>query len=47
MTQLVVPLNTRALPKRPAVVHAVPVVLPAFPLPERSPTSEPLPSLKP
>src|SRR5579884_4296935 len=46
VTQAFVPLNDRALPYRPDVVHAAPEIVPVFPLPEASATVLPNPSLK-
>src|SRR5258706_5213136 len=42
-----VPLNTSALPNLPAVVQLAPPIVPVLPLPERSVTAVPAPSLKP
>src|SRR5258706_5038597 len=41
-----VPLNTSALPNLPAVVQLAPPIVPVLPLPERSVTAVPAPSLK-
>src|SRR5262245_17662765 len=40
------PLNTSALPNLPDVVQVAPLMVPLFPLPERSVTLVPAPSLK-
>ena len=47
VTMLLVPSKERALPYLPLGLHPVPVAVPEFPLPERSVTETPLPSLKP
>ena len=47
VTRLVVPLNTRALPMRPAVVHVVFVAVPVLPRPEASAVVPPWFSLNP
>jgi len=39
--------NTRALPKRPCVVHVVRLVVPLLRFPDTSPAVVPLPSSKP
>src|SRR4030095_6140788 len=46
VTRAEVPLNTRAVPKRPAVVQVAPLMVPVLPLPDRSVTVVPVPSLK-
>src|SRR4026209_317521 len=38
------PLNTRAFPNFPAVVHCALAIVPVFAWPDRSPTLEPAPS---
>jgi len=47
VTQSFTPSNWSALPKRPAVDHEAPEIVPALPLPETSATVGPCPSLKP
>src|SRR6185312_10361343 len=47
VTQLVAPSKVAALPYFPAVVQVVPLVVPLLPLPDRSVTLVPVPSLKP
>ena len=47
VTQLLVPLNTSAFPKRPAVVQVADVTTPPLPLPEASAAAVPVPSSKP
>ena len=46
VTYVFVPLNTRAFPNRPAVVHAAPTIVPVRKFPDESPTVGPEPSLK-
>src|SRR5258706_6187860 len=46
VTCALVPLNTSALPNLPAVVQVAPLIVPVLPLPERSATVVPAPSLK-
>ena len=46
VTTLLVPLKERALPYLPAALQLVPEAVPKLPLPERSVTEVPLPSLK-
>jgi len=40
-------LKLKALPYLPEVVHVAPVIVPLFPLPDKSLTTVPLPSLNP
>jgi hypothetical protein len=47
VTQLVVPLNESALPKRPELFQVAPLIVPVLPLPDASAVVGPLPSLKP
>src|SRR3989454_3098485 len=47
LTHEFVPLNTRALPNFPAVVHAAPRIVPVLLFPEESATVVPAPSAKP
>src|SRR2546430_16559868 len=47
VTFAVVPLNTSALPYRPAAVHVAPLTAPVWLFPEASPTAVPAPSLNP
>src|SRR5678816_1761791 len=46
-TKLVLPLNDRALPYLPRVVHRAAVIVPWLPLPELSAAREPLPCSNP
>src|SRR5205809_8027754 len=46
VTQLLVPLNDRALPYLPPAAQVAPEIVPVFPLPEASATVEPVPSSK-
>jgi len=45
VTLALVPLNTSALPYRPAVVHVAPLSVPVWLFPDASPTVVPVPSL--
>jgi hypothetical protein len=47
VTKAFVPLKVKALPYFPEVVHVAPLIVPSFPLPDRSFTAVPLPSLNP
>ena len=47
VTRSFTPSNESALPKRPAGVHAAPLIAPALPRPEASATAVPAPSLNP
>src|SRR5690348_16168904 len=46
VTQLLEPLNVRALPNFPALFQVAPVIDPALPFPDESATAVPLPSSK-
>jgi hypothetical protein len=47
VTKALVPLNVKALPYLPEVVHVAPLIVPSFPLLDTSLTTLPLPSLNP
>src|SRR5512139_3854996 len=47
VTTALVPLNTSALPYLPAVIHVAALIVPLLPLPDRSVSVVPDPSLKP
>jgi hypothetical protein len=47
VTEALVPLKLKALPYLPEVVHVAPLIVPLFPLPDRSVNTVPLPSLNP
>ena len=47
VTTAPVPLNTSALPYLPLAVHVAPLIAPWLPLPDRSVSVVPPPSLKP
>src|SRR5262252_6190210 len=47
VTKALLPLKDKALPYLPEVVHVAPVIVPLFPLPDKSLTTVPLPSLNP
>src|SRR4029077_10593100 len=47
VTKALDPLKVKALPYLPEVVQVAPLIVPLFPLPDRSLTTVPLPSLNP
>src|SRR5206468_13033752 len=47
VTKALVPLNVKAFPYLPEVVHVAPLIVPLFPLPDASFTTVPLPSSNP
>jgi hypothetical protein len=47
VTRALVPLNSNALPYRPAGVHVAPLIVPVYPFPELSTTVGPAPSANP
>src|SRR5262249_56066931 len=47
VTNALVPLKDKALPYLPEVVHVAALMVPLFPLPDRSVNNVPLPSLNP
>src|SRR5438094_8447086 len=47
VTKALVPLNVKALPYLPEVVHVAPLIVPLFSLPDASFTTVPLPSSNP
>src|SRR5215467_13260327 len=47
LTKALVPLKLKAFPYLPEVVQVAPLIVPLFPLPEKSLTTVPLPSLNP
>src|SRR5262245_21030388 len=47
VTMAATPSNCNALPNRPELVHAAPLIVPELPLPDLSAALRPLPSSKP